>query len=532
MNFQKAIVFSIVFILLVSCQKSPSVSYTNNTIAAAHPLASLAGKKMFEQGGNAFDAAVAAGFSLAVVEPSMSGIGGRLQALYRQSDGQIGGVDAATQVPQGYTSSDNKYAHGYPTIGIPGVVAGLLKLHNEHGKLPLTKVMQPAIDYAENGFELLPGEALRQQSDQQTIALYEGSRMYFLNAQGNAYSAGDQVVQKDLAYTLKQIAEKGQAGFYEGEIAKKMVDDIQTHGGILSLDDLKNYNALDAEILHGQFQGNTIHSLYLPSYGAITIQILQLLDHFKNLNSEEDWEITVGEVTEFAYSYRQHQQNRDSLNSILSYQKAGEWALKMQENTLQNVAQESSMPPSWTVAIGHTTHLTAADAYGNVVALTQTIGPNMGSKVATPGLGFLYAVTLGGYLGEYKPGDRSNSHISPTLFTKDNEVILALGAAGGSRIVTAVTQVADRYLKQKRSLAEALMMPRVYPFRDSLWIEDHEGIKELNAVLDPTVYPLKWIDEKASFGRVHAIALDANNKAWIGAADPDWEGTVETHLHK
>ena len=151
----------------------------------------------------------------------------------------------------------------------------------------------------------------------------------------------------------------------------------------------------------------------------------------------------------------------------------------------------------------------------------------MGSKVATKDLGFLYAVSLGGYLGEYKHGDRSNSHISPTLFSKDGELRLALGAAGGSRIVTAVTQVSHRYFAQKNSLDRALFLPRVYPFQDSLWIEDHEEVKTLNADIAPLLYPIKMIDQKARFGRVHAAALDTLTNSWIGAADPDWEGTVE-----
>ena len=177
--------------------------------------------------------------------------------------------------------------------------------------------------------------------------------------------------------------------------------------------------------------------------------------------------------------------------------------------------------------MGHTTHLTAADRYGNIISLTQTVGPLMGSKVASKGLGFIYAVTLGGYLGDYKPGDRANSHISPTLISKNNSPVLGLGAAGGSRIITAVTQVASRYLDQKNTLEKSLMLPRVYPFEDSLWIEDHDGVKELNAELNIVKNPYKMVDGIARFGRVHAVALDSINNKWIGAADPDWEGTTE-----
>ena len=519
---------SLVFFL--ACSKTNSKAVSNNAIAAAHPLASLAGKQMFEQQGNAFDAAVAAGFALAVVEPSMSGIGGRLQALYHEASGKVGGVDASTQVPMNYKPREEKYAYGYETIGIPGVVAGLLQLHEHHGSLPLQTVMAPAIRYAEEGFRILPMEAKRQQSAKAVFEQFEGTKTHFLNADGQAFQAGELVVQKTLANTLKEIAAKGKAGFYEGEVAQKMVEDIQANGGILTLEDLKNYKALHAEVLEGSFQGTDIYALNLPSYGAITIQILQILDQLPQPETEEAWAKLFDRATALAYTYRKHQKNRDTLTKILDLQHAKTWADQIETEQLELVAEAlHTLPESWTAAMGHTTHLTAADDQGNAVSLTQTIGPNMGSKVATKDLGFLYAVSLGGYLGEYKPGDRSNSHITPTLFMKDGKLLLVLGAAGGSRIVTAVTQVAHRYLAQQHPLEKALLLPRIYPFQDTLWIEDHEEVKALNAELDPNTYPIKMIDQKARFGRVHAIAYDSLANTWTGAADPDWEGTVEYH---
>ena len=150
-NFKKSLL--VLFLVSFSCTKRIENVITNSSISSAHPLASQAGKKIYEQNGNAFDAAVAAAFTLAVVEPSMSGIGGRLQAIYRTSSSKIGGVDASTQVPINYKKMDEKYSYGYKTIGIPGVVAGLLKLHESYGSLSLKKVMNPAIEFAEKGLE-------------------------------------------------------------------------------------------------------------------------------------------------------------------------------------------------------------------------------------------------------------------------------------------------------------------------------------------------------------------------------------------
>ncbi|MEK9613059.1 MAG: gamma-glutamyltransferase [Flavobacteriaceae bacterium] len=516
----------LLLLLLMSCtfQKEHS-KYTNSTLASAHPLATEAGNQMYQKGGNAFDAAVAAGFALAVVEPSMSGLGGRLQAIFQTADLTIGGVDASTEIPKNYVPLDTKHPYGYPTIGIPGVVAGLVKLQKEHGKLKLATVIQPAINYAKEGFKLLPGEARRHQSAKELLTEFKGSRFHFLKTDSTTYQTGEKWIQRDLASVLEQIAQKGAAGFYEGTVAQTIVEDVQKNGGILTLEDLKNYKALDARILNGKFRGTKIHALYLPSFGAITIQILQILDQISPSISEEEWAMSVGKATEIAYQYRKYQS--DSLTQILSYKNAEKIAQSFKTD-YQKVAsiETAKLPASWTAEMGHTSHLTAADAEGNVVSLTQTIGPNMGSKVATQGLGFLYAVTMGGYLGNYQPGDRAQSHITPTLFSEKGQVILALGAAGGNRIVTAVTQVADRYFSQKHTLEKSVFLPRVYPFQDSLWLENHEGIRDLNAEINTKIQPVKMINQKARFGRVHAVALDATANQWIGVADPDWEGTV------
>jgi len=476
--------FFFVLLILFACEKS---ALTNSAISAAHPLATNAGLTMYEQGGNAFDAAVAAGFTLAVVEPSMSGLGGRLQAIYNKSNGSIAGIDASTEVPMNYSQNEEKISYGYPTIGIPGVVAGLLALHESKGELPLSKVLAPAIEHASNGFKLLPGEAKRQQLAKDKLLEFEGTKHHFLVKDSLSYQAGDLVVQKDLARVLQTIADKGRAGFYEGEVAQKMVDDFQSNGGIVTLEDLKNYRALESKILKGSFREHEVHSLYLPSFGAITIQILQILDHLNPPKDEKEWAFQHAKATALAYTYRKKQTDSTQLEEILSYEKAADWAAKIEQESSSVDLPVEDVPISWTAIDGHTTHLTTADKWGNVVALTQTIGPNMG-------------------------------------ISKNGKIILALGAAGGSRIVPAITQVSDRYLTQQNTLAKALTLPRVYPYQDSIWVENHPGLQQ--SIKEPfyATLPIKYIDEPARFGRVHAIAKKGNS--WVGAADPDWEGTT------
>ena len=525
---KKIIFYCFLTVLLViglSCEKT---KYQNNIISSAHPLASKSGKKMYELGGNAFDAAVSAAFTLSVVEPSMSGLGGRLQAIYI-NDGKIGGVDASTEVPLSYKPTREKFEYGYKTIGIPGVVAGLIKLHEENGLLPLEKVMAPAINYAKNGFEILLGEVYRQKLASKIYKEFDGTSFHFLKEDKTNYENGELFVQKTLSKVLEKISKEGKKGFYEGEIAEQIVSDIQKNGGIITLDDLKNYQALDSRIVEGKYENHNVYSLFLPSFGAITIQILQILDNLPSPKTEEEWALNMGSATKLAYKSRNYQINEDSLKNILSYDQAKKNAKELFNKKIISNNDISNQPKSWIADIGHTTHLTTADKKGNIVSLTQTIGPLMGSKVASKELGFLYAVTLGGYLGNYKPGDRANSHISPVMIFKDNSPVLALGAAGGSRIITAITQVTSRYISQKNSLSKALELPRVYPYDDTLQIENHESLKNINAKLNQKMTPFKLIDGIARFGRIHAVALDSINQKWIGAADPDWEGTVECY---
>lgn len=528
--------FLSLLLLLTACQQNaiPKKQYYQSkrgVVSAAHPLATKAGHEILAQGGNAADAAVAAAFALAVVEPSMSGLGGRLQAIVRKADGEIRGVDATTQTPIAYDTAVFKpERYGYTTIGIPGVVAGLTKLSAEYGTLPLEQVIAPAIRYAEEGFKLLPMAAARHAAAQEQLQEFTGSSQYFLRPDGSTYPAGSTFVQKDLAKTLRAIAENGRAGFYEGPIAEKIAADMQANGACLALEDLNNYQAYDSEIVAGSYRGYDLHGLWLPSYGAITIEILQILEQFPmgELSEAERLRITA-EAMRLAYEDRRRQYEGDSMRQVI-LSKA--YAQKQAEQITLNSAIEStgaleSVPESWLAEQGHTTHLTVAGPNGMVIALTQSLGPNMGSKVASPDLGFLYAVSLGAYLGMYEPGQRVSSHISPFLVTKDGEPYLGLGAAGGSRIVTAIAQVISRVIDQGMPLDDALAAPRVFADGEKTLLELHPGTdwsQETLRTLRAKGLELESIPAPARFGRVHAVQY--RNGKWVGAADPDWEGAV------
>lgn len=251
-------------------------------VVAAQPLATWAGVQMLEAGGNAADAAVAAAFAIAVVEPTMNSIGGRTQILIHLPNGEVAGIDATTQAPMTYDPLTAPQAsYGYAVIGVPGAVAGLVRLQSEYGTLPLETVMAPAIQYAREGFAVLPKDAARQASSAAQAAEFEGTRKYYLKPDGSPYQAGEILIQEDLANTLDQIAKTGGEAFYRGAIAEAMAADLQAHGSAVSLESLRDYVAEDGRIVRGSYRGYDLAGMFIPTAGAVAIEALQILENFE-----------------------------------------------------------------------------------------------------------------------------------------------------------------------------------------------------------------------------------------------------------
>ncbi|MEK9507310.1 gamma-glutamyltransferase [Gemmatimonadota bacterium Y43] len=556
-------------------EAAPVARSAGGVVAAAQPLAARAGARMLALGGNAVDAAVASAFALSVVEPTMSGLGGRAQILIRLPDGRHVGIDGTTQAPDSYNPDTAPQAgYGYPTVGVPGVPAALLRALEEHGSLDRATVMQPAIDLAENGFELLPMEAARHAAAADEIAEFEGTAASFLNAEGTTRAAGERWVQPDLARTLRALAEGGHDAFYRGEIAEAIAADMQANGGAVTLESLAAYEAESSEIVTGSYRGHELIGLWLPSYGAITIEILQLLETLDLAALDEaDWALAVAEAIRVGYLDRPEQRTLDDAARLTSKAWAAERAPMMRVGAGMGAAVGAAQPaaaplpdpaptdpapaatdpahaatgpapaptPATLAADGHTTHLTTADRSGMVVALTQSLGPNLGSKVITPGLGFVYAATLGGYLGRMEPGERARSHISPFMVERDGVPFLALGAAGGGRIPTAIVAAISRVIDRDHPLAEALQAPRIVPefpsqseggdpeAETAVEIELETGLgfdSTVVAALRDLGIEVEPIDRSGAFGRIHAVRWHPDTGEWEGAADPDWEGVA------
>lgn len=521
----------------------------DGVVSAAHPLAAEAGSEMLELGGSAVDAAVAAAFTLAVVEPSMSGIGGRVQILIRTPGGEHVGIDGTTQAPGDYDPDTAPQAdYGYAVIGVPGVPAGLLEAHGRFGVLPRSTVMGPAIRLAEEGFELLPLEAARHAGSAEMLAEFEGSRQHFLKPDGTTYQAGETFRQPALAETLRAISEEGAEAFYTGDIAERMAADITANGGVVDMEALAEYQALESRVVRDDYRGYDLVGLWIPSFGAITIEILNLMETLDAAALDDtEWALALSEAIRVAYLDRSAQREwEDALRLTSDEYAAGRASAMRPLDGSEAAALVLPGPDQASAAMamaedGHTTHLTAADRDGMVVALTQSLGPSMGSRVASPGLGFLYAATLGGYLGRMEGGARARSHISPFMVERDGEPFLALGAAGGGRIPTAITAVVSRVIDRGATLAEALQAPRIVPmsptFENSAGaaqevpvnVEVVDGLgfgADALARMEALGWSVDPEERDGRFGRVHAVHWDGQARRWVGAADPDWEGAV------
>ena len=516
-------------------QQQKVVRSKNGVVTTAHPLATNAGIEILESGGNAMDAAVAAAFTLSVVEPSMSGIGGRAQILIYTVDKEVHGIDATTQAPAYYEFDDTAgVEYGYQTIAVPGVVKGLTDGLKDFGSLTLEQVMEPAIGYAQNGFALLPGEAYRQESVKDILNEFTGTRQYYMNEDSTAKHAGQWIIQSDLARVLKSISEKGPDVFYKGWIAQSMVADIRENGGFLTLKSLSDYKAERSHIVDGSYRSYGLKALWLPAYGAITIEALQILEALPvNLNENRAWGRAVYHAIKSAYLDKKEQKTLDDAERFTSKswakkRAAGTPFMNGSVNEPSSKEIKDSIPRVQKDLEGHTSHLTIVDKNGMIVSLTQPIGPTMGSKVATPGLGFLYAQTMGGYLGKVEPNLRVPSHISPIIVFKNDKPFLALGAAGGSRIPSSIVNVISRIIDHDLSLEEALNSPRVHPIEEGISLEVVDKVSWNNndsTYFSKLGYTVEMKRLPGQFGRIHAVILDTLTGEWIGCADPDWEGT-------
>jgi gamma-glutamyltranspeptidase/glutathione hydrolase len=392
-----------------------------------------------------------------------------------------------------------------------------------------------------------------------------GFRNQMLKHDSILYKSGEILKQPDLANTLQRIANTEGDDFYNGQIAQQIVADMEANGGYVSLEDLKNYEAPDMRYVTTNYRGYQIHTMPAPSGGGLLIKTLNILEQF-NLTEVNDlqWATIMNQALSLSINTMQTDYKEADLNLVQSKDWAKEQAasivipeIKTTKTAQQNTPIYSSelladntdwSGNTWGTDSHHTTHFVTADCKGMVVSITQTVGPLFGSKIITPGLGFVYASTMGTYLSDsdQAPGSRPRTTIAPTVVTKDGKTIMVLGAAGGLRILSGIAQTISRHIDRNMEIKEAVTAPRIHPE----WVlnKDTEKRKfdgmKFSAEFTPkhgwavsdsiswaqAGFDVKSIKRYGAFARVHAVTFNPKTNIWTGVADPDWEGTAEGPL--
>ena len=534
----------------------------NGAVSSTSKLASAAGVDIMKKGGNAFDAIVATGFTLAVTSPSNGNIGGGGFMVARTANGEIVTLDFREKAPTlsyetMFLDKNGNYSRNlallsHKSSGVPGTVNGLIKIFDDYGSgnFTLEEILSYAIDYAENGHAINKSSAFGFDFYKHIFLEDKGSTDIFIKDYSlemkqlqedvlsgtipqeeyinkmrtlKQWDEGDIIVQKDLAETLKRIASNGRDGFYKGKTADLIVNEMKANNGLISHDDLKKYNSVYRKPIVGSYRGYTIISMGPPSSGGpLIIQMLNMLENFEissiKRNSTEFVHM-ITEIQRLAYADRAiHLGDPDFYPSPVPMLISKDYAKKrlglvsMDKATPSSeIAAGSTIPESM-----ETTHYSAMDKFGNTVGITTTINLSFGNKKIVDGAGFLLnnemddfasspgsqnAFGLIGYeANSIKPAKRPLSSMSPTIvLSPEGEPLMTIGAAGGSRIITTVLQIIISVIDHKLNVQEAINLGRTH----SQWIPDvirYEGKNRMNTEFNQFLPSLstKQIDELKS----------------------------------
>lgn len=470
-----------------------------NVAATVHPLASLAAVNMYKLGGNAIDAAAAAALCLGVIDGHNSGIGGGCLILVRLADGTCHAIDGRETAPRlahknMYLRSgvaDVKLSQDGPlACGVPGQIAALKSVHSRFGALLWQDLFEPAIRVAHDGIPMPSAVAASIKSEEQVLRNFKSSTDVLFRAGGTPYSTGDHWVQRDLAGTLENIAKHGEGWFYQGEFADRCSRFIKEHGGVLEVNDFRNYQAKDRQVLQTEYRGNKVLGFPPPSSGGLHIlQMLQMLGRFSMKEVSESGRSArfyhlLTEAMKLAFADRAYYLGDSDFVDVPDFLSSQEYTSDLARKIdLTKATHVAGHLPSRGTTLDdekkHTTHLSTADRHGNWVALTATVNTSWGNKMIVPGLGVMlnnemddFSVSPGvpnafGLIGSeansVEPGKRPLSSMSPSIvLNSKGEPILACGAAGGPRIINATLQTIVRCLDYGMKIGDAIRESRIH----------------------------------------------------------------------
>ena len=490
---------------------------SDGVVVTQHYLATEIGENILTQGGNAYDAAVAVGFALAVVLPRAGNIGGGgFMVIYDEDSNDTYAIDYREKAPAAsfrdmYLDENGEFdilksTFGYNAIGVPGTVHGFWNVHQRFGSLPWADLIQPAIILAERGFVMSDYMAQTLNNYAEKMSYYDETRNIFLRNYPNLKDS--RLIQNDLAKTLKRIQKDGLNGFYSGETASLIAADMRENGGLITEQDLIDYRSVWRDPIKGTYRGKTIVTMPPPSSGGIhLIQMLNILENF-DLGSYEhnsyQYVSLLSETMKYAYADRsEYLGDPDFFEVPISKITAKEYAKKISASIRDlGVLPSSKINPGMYInpESNETTHFSIADKFGNVISNTYTINSAFGSGVTIKGTGILMNNEmddfsgqpgvpnqfglLGGIANEIEPAKRPLSSMTPTIVFDNDEPFLAIGSPGGSRIITAVLQIILNVIDFEQSLEEATDSKRVHHqwYPDDIDIE--ETYNQINELMD------------------------------------------------
>lgn len=522
-------------------------------VVSSSAIASDVGKEILQDGGNAIDAAVATAFALAVTWPSAGNVGGGGFIVYRMNNGEVTTFDFREKAPlaahpkmyldeQGNLITGSNH-RGMLSVGVPGTVAGLYAAHKKYGKLPWAKLVQPAIDLARKGIPF--SHALVQHSRNRrhewekipstAAVMYKPGLVY--------YEPGETWKQPELAQTLKRIKKHGKDGFYTGETAEKLVAFVRKEGGIITQQDLEEYEAVERKPVVGTYRGHTVYTMAPPSSGGVAlVEMLNILEGYdlKELGYKSaDYIHVLSESMRRAYADRAEHMGDPDFNPDLPVTRliSKEHAARVRETISMDNASPSDSSRYGQLYDGtSTTHLSVVDEHGNAVSLTYTLENSYGCQIVAEGLGFFLNDEMGdfnpvpgltnsrGLIGtsanQIQPGKRMLSSMTPTIIEKDGKLFMVIGTPGGRTIINTVLQVIVNVIDHKMNIAEAIEAPRIH----HQWLPDRINF-ELFAVSPDTQERLIQKGHKlnelnhASQGHAMGIIVDDRIGYISGAAD-------------
>jgi gamma-glutamyltranspeptidase/glutathione hydrolase len=545
--------------ILTSTARFLPIIAKHGMVTSQEKRATHVGVDILKAGGNAVDAAVAAGFALAVTHPQAGNIGGGgFMLVHLAKSNETIAIDYRETAPAAMTreifldergeADPKKSRDSALGIGVPGTVAGLALAHERYGsgKFTLAELMAPAIEFAREGFEVDDELADTLPRAQPRLARWSAAAKIFLKSEGEALRLGDRLVQADLASSLEAIATQGPRAFYEGPLAEKIVAGVRSNGGIMTGDDLKSYRAVVRSVVRGNYRGYDIASMPPPSSGGVhLIEMLNILEGFPLRETGALSAATLHlmiETMKPAYADRTEFLGdpafvRVPVSGLTSKRYAAE---------LRKQIDPERARPSQTIRAGNpaphegdnTTHFSVVDAEGNAVANTYTLNFFYGLGLVPDGTGIIMNNELddfaakrgaanafgvvGGDANAPGPGKRPLSSMSPTIVTRDGRVFLVTGTHGGSRIITMVLQIILDVIDHQMNIAEAVAAPRIH----HQWLPDQVDAEQ--GLSPDTIRLLEARGHKIVVGRTFGSAnsILVTPDGLTGAADPRQRGTL------